>query len=124
MWPRPIRWATVAAWMAIIFYFSSIPDLHSGLQPFWDFVLRKIAHGVEYGILACLVASAVRPANRVTTRAVLIGIVVASLYAMTDEYHQTFVLGRHGAPLDWLIDTCGAVAISGLWWLSFVRRKK
>jgi VanZ family protein len=24
--------------------------------------------------------------------------------------HQAFVAGRHGSPLDWLIDTAGAIA--------------
>ena len=27
---------------------------------------------------------------------------------MTDELHQTFVDGRHGNPVDWLIDSAGA----------------
>ena len=34
--------------------------------------------------------------------------VVASLYGMTDEFHQYFVPDRACDPLDWLIDTCGA----------------
>jgi len=32
------------------------------------------------------------------------------VYAATDEVHQLFVSGRHGSPLDWLIDTAGVVA--------------
>ena len=32
-------------------------------------------------------------------------------YAATDEYHQTFVEGRHGTPVDWLIDTAGAAVV-------------
>jgi VanZ family protein len=27
---------------------------------------------------------------------------------VTDEYHQTFVEGRHGSPIDWAIDSAGA----------------
>jgi VanZ family protein len=34
--------------------------------------------------------------------------VLASAYAVTDEFHQTFVEGRHGTPVDWLIDSAGA----------------
>src|SRR3712207_7608480 len=33
---------------------------------------------------------------------------VASLYAITDEVHQTFVEGRRGHAIDWAIDTAGA----------------
>ena len=34
---------------------------------------------------------------------------LASAYAVTDELHQAFVRGRHGSPVDWLIDTAGVV---------------
>ena len=43
-------------------------------------------------------------------RAVLFAFLVSSGYAVTDEYHQTFVEGRHGSPVDWLIDSAGAAA--------------
>ena len=33
--------------------------------------------------------------------------------AATDEYHQTFVHGRHGSPWDWAIDAAG-VGLAGL----------
>jgi VanZ family protein len=34
--------------------------------------------------------------------------VLAVLYAVSDEVHQTFVAGRHGSPRDVLIDAVGA----------------
>jgi VanZ family protein len=40
--------------------------------------------------------------------ATLVALAIASAYAATDELHQTFVHGRHGTPVDWLIDTSGA----------------
>jgi VanZ family protein len=43
-------------------------------------------------------------------RAALFAFLIASGYAATDEYHQTFVEGRHGSPIDWAIDSAGAVA--------------
>ena len=36
-------------------------------------------------------------------------LLLASAYAVTDEFHQTFVPGRHGTPVDWAIDTAGAL---------------
>jgi VanZ family protein len=36
-------------------------------------------------------------------------VLLGSAYAVTDEVHQTFVRGRHGSPVDWLIDTVGVV---------------
>ena len=41
-------------------------------------------------------------------RAALVGFLISSGYAATDELHQTFVEDRNGNPVDWLIDTAGA----------------
>jgi len=42
------RWLPVLVWAGVIFAFSSIPSLNSGLGT-WDYVLRKGAHTTEYG---------------------------------------------------------------------------
>jgi VanZ family protein len=93
-------WAPVIFWAAVIFAVSSIPELGTGLG-IWDIVLRKLAHAAEYAILGGLIFRASRSAPA--------AVLLASAYAVTDEVHQTFVTGRHGSPLDWLIDTAGAV---------------
>src|SRR5918992_6097812 len=94
-------WIPVAAWAAVIFTVSSIPSLDSGLGT-WDTLLRKLAHVGEYAILGALLYRAIR---REPT-----AIALGSLYAVTDELHQSFVAGRNGSPVDWLIDTAGVVA--------------
>ncbi|HEY7707542.1 MAG TPA: VanZ family protein [Gaiellaceae bacterium] len=94
------RWGPVVAWAAVIFAFSSIPSLGTGLGT-WDLVLRKIAHATEFAILAALLVRA--------TRSPALAIVLAVGYAITDEVHQSFVSGRHGAPLDVVIDAVGVV---------------
>ena len=55
-------------------------------------------------------------------RAALVALLISSGYAATDEFHQTFVEGRHGTPVDWLIDTAGA-ALMALVVHSGVRRR-
>jgi VanZ family protein len=96
---RLYAWAPVALWAGLIFTLSAIPDLGTGLGT-WDTVLRKLAHGAEYAVLAGLLLRALRsPAA---------ALLIASAYAVTDEVHQTFVTSRHGSPLDWLVDTAGA----------------
>ena len=39
---------------------------------------------------------------------VLVSIVFCSLYALSDEWHQSFVPGRSSDVLDWIADTLGA----------------
>ena len=91
------EWLPVVAWAAVIFAISSIPSLGTGLGV-WDLVLRKLAHATEYAVLGFLLARVVSIAP-----ALLIGV----LYAVSDELHQTFVSGRHGAPRDVAIDAAG-----------------
>ena len=93
------RWLPVLAWAAVIFAFSSIPSLNSGLGG-WDYVLRKCAHMTEYAILALLLLRA--------TRSYGWAFALAVAYSATDEFHQTFVHGRHGSPIDVAIDAVGA----------------
>jgi len=97
---RLTYWAPVVLWAAGIFVLSSIPDLGTGLGT-WDTVLRKLAHTAEYALLGGLIFRATRSAPA--------AVLLASAYAVTDEVHQAFATGRHGSPLDWLIDTAGAV---------------
>ena len=99
-------WAPVVLWGAVIFAFSSIPDLGTGLGT-WDLVLRKLAHGAEFAVLGGLLLRAL--GEELPSAAAGIG------YAVTDEVHQHFVSGRVGAPLDVLIDTAGVVIGIGLW---------
>jgi VanZ family protein len=94
-------WLPAVLWAGVIFAFSSIPDLGTGLGT-WDLVLRKIAHFCEYGILGLLLARAI-PDERVA-------LAVGVLYAGTDELHQHFVAGRHAAVRDVAIDSAGVLA--------------
>jgi VanZ family protein len=94
-------WLPVVAWAAVIFALSSIPSLDSGLG-MWDLALRKAAHVAEYAILGALLLRAVE------TPSVAFGLGVA--YAVTDEFHQQFVEGRNGSPLDVAIDAVGVAA--------------
>ena len=92
------RWASVVAWAGVIFGLSSISALGTDLG-FWDFVLPKTAHLVEYAVLGFLLLWATRRESA----AALLGIA----YAASDEVHQHFVEGRHGSALDVVIDTVG-----------------
>jgi VanZ family protein len=104
-------WAPVVLWAAVIFAFSSVSDLGTGLGT-WDLVLRKIAHAAEFAVLGGLLLRALRDERA----ALAAGIA----YAVSDELHQHFVPGRVGSPLDVLIDSVG-VAVGVLLWRRYGR---
>jgi VanZ family protein len=97
---RPRLWLPVLAWALVIFALSSVPSLNTGLGT-WDLVLRKLAHGAEFALLGALL-------QRWLARPWL-AVAAASAYAATDELHQAFVAGRVASPVDWAIDTAGAL---------------
>jgi VanZ family protein len=109
---RTDPWLPPLVLMAVIFAFSAQPDLNSGLGLI-DTIGRKFVHLGQYALLAFLWWRALR--TRVEgRRAALVAFVVTALYAVSDEYHQSFVEGRSGSPIDWAIDCAGA-ALACLW---------
>ena len=104
-------WAPPIALMALIFFLSAQPDLNSGLGV-WDLIGRKLVHASEYGLLVFLWWRALRGAASGGWPLVL-ALGIALGYAGTDEFHQTFVHGRHGSPFDVLIDSVG-MAVAAL----------
>lgn len=98
---RIARWVPAVGWMAVIYQLSALPG--SDLPGRYS----TLAHFVSYAVLGALVLLALgsrRPAGE----RVAIAVVVASLYAMTDEFHQSFVPMRTPDVADWGIDTLGA----------------
>ena len=103
-------WLPVAAWCALIFALSSVPYLSSGLA--WDFPLRKLCHAAEYGVLFALTRRALSGSGARPAPASWGALAFCLLYAAGDEWHQSFVPGRHGAATDVALDMAGALA----WW--------
>src|SRR3712207_3858917 len=99
-------WLPPLVLMAAIFAFSAQPDLSSGLGTI-DTILRKIVHAAEYGLL-CLLWWRALVRTPLRRHAIAVAFAIAVAYGATDEYHQTFVEGRHGTPVDVAIDAAGA----------------
>jgi VanZ family protein len=106
-------WVPVVFWAAVIFVFSSIPSLGTGLGT-WDTILRKLAHTTEYALLGALLLRAVRRVD--------VAFALGVAYAASDEFHQTFVRGRHGSPVDVAIDAVGLAIGLVLWQRVGMRR--
>jgi VanZ family protein len=94
--------------MGVIFYFSA--QSSSGEHPWWEVIFRKLGHVSGYALLTALWWWALRGVVR---RPLLVAVCIALAYACTDEFHQTFVRGRTGTPVDVGVDAIG-MAIAAL----------
>jgi VanZ family protein len=73
------------------------------------FIIRKLSHVVEYGILGILVYRAVRADGKGwNIRWALTAILFAAVIGSLDEWHQAFVPGRTATAWDTVVDTLGA----------------
>jgi VanZ family protein len=104
---RLLLWAPACAYMALIFFASSVPgDELPG--HFWD----KGAHLIVYaglGVLFLLPLAAAR-LSQVTTKAAGIAILLSTLHGMFDEVHQAYTPGRSPDVRDVVADALGAAA--------------
>lgn len=110
-----VRWMAVVFWMGVIFALSATPSLASPFEPVYDFILRKLAHLTVFAVLTVLLFRAVRLHVARPTHAWWLAMLVAAVYACSDEWHQTFVPGREGTVRDIVIDSFGVV---GVWILA------
>jgi VanZ family protein len=96
--------------MGVIFWFSAQPK--EALNFGQSTLVSKLAHVTEYAILGWLIQQARSGCNmqRVGWQSWLIAV----LYAVTDEFHQSFTPGRTPAVTDMMIDSFGAAMGVGL----------
>jgi VanZ family protein len=125
------RYAPLVVWLAFISYASSdsfsagntsriigplilwlFPNTTEESLAIVHFVTRKIAHFTEYAILAFLAARAFRTSPRpsIRNRWFMISAIVIVVYALLDEYHQSFVPTRTASVFDSFIDMAGGFA--------------
>jgi VanZ family protein len=109
-----LLWAPPIALMAVIFALSAQPDLSTDLGTV-DLILRKLAHMTEYALLLFLLW---RPLREIGSdrSALVAAFAIALLYAASDEWHQSFVDGRHATPVDVVIDAVGMAVAAALIW--------
>ena len=140
-------WLPVGLWMGLIFFgstdlFSSqhtsriIGPLLRWLNPnvseetirAVQTVVRKGWHATEYSVLGLLLWRARRKPVKHDSRPwswteAAVAVLLAAVYAATDEFHQSFVPSRGASAWDVLLDTLGALAgLFVLWWSG--RRRK
>jgi VanZ family protein len=111
-------WVPVFLWAGLIFYLSNISSLKTDWGV-WDFILRKIAHVLEYFILTALLFRAFKGSFILSANQIIfLPVILSFFYALTDEFHQTFITTRSGNIFDVMIDSLGMVAFY-LFYLKF-----
>jgi VanZ family protein len=73
--------------------------------------LDKFIHATEYALLAGLFVRAVLGTNQNAWFPLVWAIAVffVAFYGITDEFHQSFVVGRSSDLKDWMADTVGGM---------------
>lgn len=105
-----ISWLPVVFWCGLIFWLSSFHKIQASPVGWQDFIIRKTAHFTEYAILFWLLFRAFRQTTKFTFRQnLLFSFILAVVYSLTDEYHQTLVSGRTGRVFDIIVDSLGAL---------------
>lgn len=123
---RPSRlslWLPVAALATVIFVLSSFPYLPAPPGPYSD----KWEHMAMYGLLSTLFLRALAGGRWIGVRAaVCVGaVVLATLYGVSDEVHQSFVPGRTADGWDVVADAIGAaLAAAVLLAWAIIRRRR
>jgi VanZ family protein len=124
------RYAPLIIWMALITFASSnefsadntsrvigplllwlFPNITEANLNLAHFLVRKAAHITEYAVLGLLAARAFSGSSRdfLRQRWFLGGLILIALYALLDEYHQSFVASRTGSLYDSGIDIGGGL---------------
>ena len=133
------RYVPLISWMALIFFASTgefsaantglviqpllrwlFPHISDGRIAVFHFILRKCGHFSEYAVLGLLATRAFISSTHVYLRRhwFLAALLLVCLYALFDEYHQTFVPSRTASIYDSLLDMIGgltALVFAALW---------
>lgn len=113
------KWLPALIIMLVIFLISAQPSSQLPNFGWADYLVKKSGHALGYAVLALLYWRAFDFKKEKRWIAWL----MAVLYAVTDEFHQSFVSGRHPAILDVIIfDNLGALL--SLWLVDVYRKQK
>jgi VanZ family protein len=105
---RPaFRWVPAILMMGIIFVASSTPASHLPYFGAIDLLVKKGGHALGYALLGLSYFYALPGRLSIPYRAVM-ALLMAVLFSLSDEFHQSFVEGRTSTLRDVLIDTGGA----------------
>jgi VanZ family protein len=112
-------------YMALIWTLSSHPADAIVNTPFsFDALMKESLHLIEFAILYWLISFAFMAQGKWSEKASLFAAIVAILYGLTDEIHQSFVPSRSATVIDFVKDTIGVTVSYLIAKRRFFRRKR
>jgi VanZ family protein len=101
------------------------PNISAESLALIHFTVRKLSHFAEYAVLGFLAARAFASSKReiFKQRWFSLSLFLVVIYALLDEYHQSFVPSRGASIYDCLIDTSGGLAALLIFALRRARRQ-
>ena len=137
-------WLILILWLILIFYFSNQPAVESAQVsggildkllelfnlPLTDFIVRKAAHFSEFAMLSVLSFNVTGRTWKFTVlKRSIISTAFSLLYALSDEIHQIFIVGRACRAFDIFVDSMGIITglvfcIALLNIYKYIRRKR
>ena len=139
---RTLIWLIVIGWTVLIYFFSAQPAAKSSETSNavsevvaaivyehptpqrvseLDETVRDAAHFSIYTFLGFFTCLAIRR-TKLAKKALIVTLAACAIYALTDETHQLFVLGRSFQLQDLVLDFCGS-ALGMAACLLFARKK-
>ena len=110
-------WLPAIAVMAVIFVLSSQSGLRVSEDPDVDRPFRVTGHLLAFATLAACLLLAFSRGRRPRARDAFMAYGLTLLFALSDEWHQTFVPGRSGRLDDVVTDAIGALLGLGVAWV-------
>ena len=108
------------AYCGLVFFLSSQSRL---IDTPLDFPHKdKLIHAAAYAIMAYAAWSAFRHHIENYLFLMFASVLFSSMYGVSDEFHQSFVVGRDADVWDWLADTLGAVMMASALYRMQLRR--
>jgi len=119
-------WAPTALYGAAIFLGSALPGSSPILWGVEKYVWDKLLHLLEYIPLGILLlrALALTFKGRSLWTLMFVAVALGGLYAVSDEWHQSFVPLRCASVHDWMGDVLGVFAGAYAWRVRLVGRLK
>ena len=103
-------WLPLVAWVAVMLFFSSVPDPGAVLGPDILTLGDAVLHGGGFLLFMILLCRAVSfKTGAFGLRPIGWAFLICAAYGLLDEVHQIFIPGRGFAWSDWGADVGGAV---------------